>query len=125
MKGNNYDVIIIGGGITGAGTARDCAMRGLRTLLVERYDFTSGATGRNHGLLHSGARYAVRDQEAARECIEENQILRSIGKSSIPSTDKFALWTYLRFASAKSCSCFNVYFGFSSDSTFSGTPVQA
>ena len=40
MKGNNYDVIIIGGGITGAGTALDCAMRGLMTLLVELYVFT-------------------------------------------------------------------------------------
>ena len=42
-----YDVIIIGGGITGAGTARDCALRGLRTLLVERDDIASGASGRN------------------------------------------------------------------------------
>ena len=48
----DYDVIIIGGGITGAGTARDCALRGLRVLLVEKSDFTNGATGRNHGLLH-------------------------------------------------------------------------
>ena len=66
-----YDVIIIGGGITGAGTARDCALRGLKVLLVERFDFTHGATGRNHGLMHSGARYAVTDQESATECIGE------------------------------------------------------
>ena len=64
-----YDDIIIGGVITGAGTARDCALRGLKVLLVERFDFTHGATGRNHGLLHSGARYAVTDQESAEECI--------------------------------------------------------
>mgnify|MGYP002512711749 CR=1 FL=1 len=44
-KNNEYDVIIIGGGATGAGTARDCAMRGLKTLIVERLDFTAGATG--------------------------------------------------------------------------------
>ena len=37
----HYDVIVIGGGATGAGTARDCAMRGLSTLLIERYDFTT------------------------------------------------------------------------------------
>ena len=61
----HYDVIVIGGGASGAGTARDCAMRGLRTLLIERLDFTAGATGRNHGLLHSGARYAVTDRESA------------------------------------------------------------
>ena len=74
-KKKEYDVIVIGGGATGAGTARDCAMRGLKTLLVERLDFTAGATGRNHGLLHSGARYAHTDPESAAECIKENMIL--------------------------------------------------
>ena len=82
-----YDVIIIGGGATGAGTARDCSMRGLKTLLVERSDFTSGATGRNHGLLHSGARYAVTDKESATECIEENMILRRIARHCVDETD--------------------------------------
>ena len=42
MNPNEFDVIIIGGGITGAGTQRDCAMRGLRTLLIERSDIASG-----------------------------------------------------------------------------------
>ncbi|MCM1067030.1 MAG: anaerobic glycerol-3-phosphate dehydrogenase subunit A [Muribaculaceae bacterium] len=81
-----YDVVIIGAGATGAGTARDCALRGLRTLLVERYDFTAGATGRNHGLLHSGARYAVTDRESASECIEENMILRRIARHCVEPT---------------------------------------
>ena len=58
---NSFHVIVIGGGITGAGVARDCALRGLKVLLIERYDITHGATGRNHGLMHSGARYAVSD----------------------------------------------------------------
>ncbi|MGN1211634.1 MAG: anaerobic glycerol-3-phosphate dehydrogenase subunit A [Candidatus Cryptobacteroides sp.] len=84
---NHYDVIVIGGGITGAGTARDCSMRGLKTLLVERYDFTAGATGRNHGLLHSGARYAVTDGESATECIKENMILRKIARHCVEETD--------------------------------------
>lgn len=82
-----YDVIIIGGGITGAGTARDCAMRGLKTLLLERHDLTNGATGRNHGLLHSGARYAVTDQESAEECIRENMILREVARHCVEETD--------------------------------------
>ena len=82
----HYDVIVIGGGATGAGTARDCAMRGLKTLLVERFDFTAGATGRNHGLLHSGARYAVTDQESATECIKENMILRRIARHCVEDT---------------------------------------
>ncbi len=84
---SHYDVIIIGGGITGAGTARDCAMRGLSVLLVERYDFTNGATGRNHGLLHSGARYAVTDSESASECIKENMTLRKIARHCVDETD--------------------------------------
>lgn len=86
MTGKEYDVIIIGGGITGVGTARDCAMRGLSTLLVERFDLTNGATGRNHGLLHSGARYAVTDLESARECIEENKIIRTIAPACVEET---------------------------------------
>lgn len=84
---NHYDVIVIGGGVTGAGTARDCSMRGLKTLLVERFDFTAGATGRNHGLLHSGARYAVTDQESATECIRENMTLRKIARHCVEETD--------------------------------------
>lgn len=80
------DVIIIGGGITGAGIARDCALRGLKVVLVEKRDLTNGATGRNHGLLHSGARYAVTDPESAAECISENRILRRIAPACIRET---------------------------------------
>ena len=87
VNNNNYDVIVIGGGITGAGTARDCAMRGLKVLLVERHDFSTGATGRNHGLLHSGARYAVTDHESATECIKENMILRKIARHCVEETE--------------------------------------
>ena len=82
-----YDVIIIGGGATGAGTARDCALRGLSVLLVERNDYSTGATGRNHGLMHSGARYAVTDSESATECISENMILRRIARHCVEETD--------------------------------------
>lgn len=86
MDKKQYDVIIIGGGATGAGTARDCALRGLKVLLIERFDFTAGATGRNHGLLHSGARYAVTDGESATECIKENMILRRIARHCVEET---------------------------------------
>ena len=82
-----YDVIIVGGGATGAGTARDCALRGLSVLLVERDDYSTGATGRNHGLMHSGARYAVTDGESAAECIKENMILRHIARHCVEETD--------------------------------------
>lgn len=87
MRNNAFDVLIVGGGATGAGTARDCAMRGLRVLLLERSDFATGATGRNHGLLHSGARYAVTDSESAAECIKENMILRKIARHCIEEND--------------------------------------
>lgn len=83
----DFDVIIVGGGITGAGTARDCAIRGLKVLLVERHDIATGATGRNHGLLHSGARYAVTDKESAEECIKENMILRKIARHCVEETE--------------------------------------
>ncbi len=80
------DVIIIGGGATGAGTARDLSMRGVRCVLIEKNDIASGATGRNHGLLHSGARYAVKDHESAHECIRENKTLRKIAWHCIEDT---------------------------------------
>ena len=84
---NTYDVIIIGGGATGAGIARDCSLRGIKALLLERSDISTGATGRNHGLLHSGARYAVTDHESAQECIRENMILRRIAAHCVEETD--------------------------------------
>ena len=82
-----YDIIVIGGGVTGAGVARDCALRGLHVLLLEQGDYNHGASGRNHGLMHSGARYAVTDPESARECAEENAILRRIASHCIEPTD--------------------------------------
>lgn len=86
MQGKEFDVIVIGGGITGVGTARDCALRGLKVLLIERGDIADGASGRNHGLLHSGARYAVKDAESAEECIRENRILRRIAANCVEDT---------------------------------------
>lgn len=71
-------VIVIGAGSTGAATAHDLALRGLRVTVVERGEVASGTTGRNHCLLHSGGRYCVRDRISASECIEENLILRRI-----------------------------------------------
>jgi glycerol-3-phosphate dehydrogenase len=77
------DVVVVGGGVTGVAVLRDLALRGVDAILVERLDLGTGTSGRWHGLLHSGARYAVRDQESARECIEENTILRRIAPHTI------------------------------------------
>src|SRR5665647_1524508 len=87
------DVLVVGGGATGAGVLRDLARRGLRTLLVERGDYGSGTTGRYHGLLHSGGRYVARDPLAAHECIAENRILRRIAPASIEDTGGYFVAT--------------------------------
>ncbi len=80
------DVLVIGGGSTGTGIARDLAMRGLDVTLVEKGNLTHGTTGRMHGLLHSGGRYAVSDQASAEECIEENRVLRDIASHCVEMT---------------------------------------
>src|SRR5207253_3167174 len=61
-------------------------MRGFATALVERGDLATGTTGRFHGLLHSGGRYAVTDPVAARECVSENAILRRTAADCIEDT---------------------------------------
>ena len=76
-------VIIVGGGGTGAALAYDLSLRGIEVTLLERGELTSGTTGRHHGQLHCGARYAVQDTEIGRECMEESVILRRIAPGSI------------------------------------------
>ncbi|MGI9861143.1 anaerobic glycerol-3-phosphate dehydrogenase subunit GlpA [Moorella naiadis] len=80
-------IVIIGGGITGAGILWDLTLRGLKCTLIEKGDFCNGASGRNHGLLHSGGRYAVEDPESAAECASENNILRKIAPWAIDPCD--------------------------------------
>jgi glycerol-3-phosphate dehydrogenase len=87
MDNSEYTVVVIGGGSTGAATAHDLALRGLKTILVERGEVASGTTGRCHCLLHSGGRYCVKDQEAGIECIEENMILRKIMPEALELND--------------------------------------
>ncbi len=90
---NQIQVVVIGGGATGTGILRDLSMRGIPALLVEKGDLASGTSSRFHGLLHSGARYAVNDPDAARECIRENTILRRIGKSCVEETEGYFVRT--------------------------------
>ena len=80
-------IVIIGGGGTGAAISHDLVLRGFKVSLFERGELLSGSTGRHHGLLHSGARYAVHDPSAARECIQENKILRQIAPEAIEPND--------------------------------------
>lgn len=86
LKGGLYvetQVVVIGGGITGAGIIRDLAMRGIDGVLVEKGDLVNGTSARFHGLLHSGARYAVNDPVSAKECIQENYIQKKIAPHCI------------------------------------------
>jgi glycerol-3-phosphate dehydrogenase len=80
------DVLVIGGGATGAGVAWDAALRGFSVILADRADLAEGTSGRFHGLLHSGGRYVVKDPIAADECVAENAILRRIIPDCIEDT---------------------------------------
>ncbi|MGH2522232.1 MAG: anaerobic glycerol-3-phosphate dehydrogenase subunit GlpA, partial [Anaerolineales bacterium] len=62
------------------------ALRGFKAVLVDRGDLATGTTGRYHGLLHSGGRYVVKDPISAKECIEENTVLRKIAADCIEDT---------------------------------------
>ncbi|MBN2157794.1 MAG: anaerobic glycerol-3-phosphate dehydrogenase subunit A [Spirochaetes bacterium] len=79
-------VLIIGGGATGTGVARDLALRGVDSILVEKGDLNSGASGGNHGLLHSGGRYVSNDPEAARECKLEGDIIKKLMPQCVENT---------------------------------------
>src|SRR3954451_14819656 len=79
-------VLVIGGGATGVGTAWDAALRGYDVVLVERSDLGEGTSGRFHGLLHSGGRYVVKDLLAAKECVDENALLRRLMPDCIEDT---------------------------------------
>src|SRR5262245_24929737 len=72
------DLLVVGGGITGAAVLRDAASRGLRALLVEREDFAAGTSSRSSKLIHGGFRYIAEGQLAVtREaCRERDRLLR-------------------------------------------------
>jgi glycerol-3-phosphate dehydrogenase len=80
------ELLVIGGGATGAGVAWDAALRGFDVVLVDRADLAEGTSGRFHGLLHSGGRYVVKDPVAAEECVAENAILRRVIPDCIEDT---------------------------------------
>ena len=76
-------VVIIGGGGTAIATMYDLCLRGFKVTLIEKGELTSGTTGRHHGQLHCGARYAMGDKNIARECMAESAILRKIAPNAI------------------------------------------
>jgi glycerol-3-phosphate dehydrogenase len=77
LADTHFDVLVIGGGVTGAGTALDAASRGLRTALVERDDFASGTSSKSSKLVHGGLRYLQQgDVRLVYEALAERQRLR-------------------------------------------------
>ena len=79
-------VLIIGGGVTGTGIARDLSLRGIDCIVLEKQTINAGASGRNHGLLHSGARYVLSAPSSALECKIEGDILKKIAPHCIEDT---------------------------------------
>jgi len=77
LRHEQFDVLVIGGGITGVGTALDAASRGLKTALVERHDFASGTSSKSSKLIHGGLRYLQQgDVRLVYEALAERQRLR-------------------------------------------------
>jgi glycerol-3-phosphate dehydrogenase len=76
-QSNEWDVIVIGGGATGLGTAVEAASRGYKTLLLEKYDFAKGTSSRSTKLVHGGVRYLAQGNlPLVREALHERGLLR-------------------------------------------------
>jgi glycerol-3-phosphate dehydrogenase len=110
-----FDLIIIGGGIIGAGVARDAALRGLNVLLIEREDFACGTTSRSTRLIHGGLRYLrMYDFKLVKQDLNEREILLKIAPHLVRRLEfvipllksapfyrlslPFGLWLYNRFS---------------------------
>jgi glycerol-3-phosphate dehydrogenase len=113
LERESFDVLVIGGGITGVGIARDAALRGLKVALVERRDFASGTSSRSSKLIHGGVRYLQQgDVGLVMEAANERRILRRLAPhlaTPIPmlvpvysrggyAKLKVGLWTFDRMA---------------------------
>ena len=87
MADRAHDLLVIGGGITGAGVAREASLRGLRVALVEQFDFASGTSSRSTKLIHGGLRYLKqRDFKLVREAVEERQRLLEMAPHIVKAT---------------------------------------
>ena len=79
LETETFDILVIGGGITGVAVARDAALRGFRTALVEKHDFASGTSSRSARMIHGGLRYLENYQFGlVLECCNERRLLRKI-----------------------------------------------
>jgi glycerol-3-phosphate dehydrogenase len=79
LSSEHFDVVVVGGGITGAGVALDAAARGYSVALVERHDYAAGTSSRSSKLVHGGLRYLQHfDLGLVREALLERQLLVSL-----------------------------------------------
>ncbi len=94
IRAGMLDVLVVGGGIVGAGIARDAALRGRSVGLVEQADFASGTSGRSSRLLHGGLRYLAQGRlRLVRQAGREKQVLRRIaGHLHLPLAFVFPAW---------------------------------
>ncbi len=110
------DLVVVGGGITGAGVAREAALRGLTVVLLEKADFASGTSSRSSKLIHGGIRYLEQgDIGLVREAARERAVLRAIAPHlavptpmMIPAGSRAGrvklaagLWSFARLASGR------------------------
>ncbi len=110
---NLLDLLVVGGGITGAGIAREAALQGLKTLVIDKGDFASGTSSRSSKLIHGGLRYLAQgDISLVREAARERAVLRSLAPhlalplpmlmplSSLAGRLKMSagLWTFMQLA---------------------------
>ena len=91
-----YDVVILGGGVNGAGVARDCAMRGLSVLLLEKADFGVGASGNSSGMIHGGIRYMLSDRKVTELACRDSGYIQRIAPHLL-----FRIPFLMPFASAR------------------------
>ena len=79
LADGDYDVVVVGGGMAGAGAARDLALRGLTVALLDKGDFASATTARSSKLIHGGLRYLeLFDFGLVRESLRERETLRRL-----------------------------------------------
>ena len=90
MAEDRFDVLVIGGGITGTGIALDAAARGFSVALVEKDDFASGTSGRSSRMIHGGLRYLAQYEVGlVREALRERKILRQLAPHLIRPLNVF------------------------------------
>ena len=75
LEAEQFDVLVVGAGVTGAGAALDAATRGLRTALIDRDDFAAGTSSKSSKLVHGGLRYLKDDPRLVREALRERHRL--------------------------------------------------